>query len=148
MYRANNHPVTQQLDGGATVTKLCRDSSADRPQPYRRKAKPSDHGTGQQDPTTSQQAQCQAASPAIQMLYCGGRKRARQTHTQALANHGVAMKRRKLLLDALSEQEQLAKWIAARDLAPRAGPSARERMQRVLDNVRQRAVTEKAHGVM
>ena len=145
-YRANHHPVIVQLEGGAAITRLCRDSTAERPQPPRRRTKQTQKqtqpGADHQDPSASQPAECQAAS-AVSQARCRGRKRLQQINPQSLSSRGAKIKRRRLLLDALSEQEPIARWIAARDLA---GASAGERMQRIRDKVRQRAVTEVLTG--
>ena len=44
-------------------------------------------------------------------------------------------KKRRKLRDDLLDQEQLARWIAARDLAPSTGATAAQRIERIRERV-------------
>ena len=134
-HRANNHKVAHLIEGGAMVTKICRDSTADS-RPRGSKDKPpansasTSASSGPAMPTTSAAPVQTAArrNPARGTKRCSppeltasiaGR---RKTH--------AAMRQQKLRLELL-EQEQVARWVASRDLAANSGPTAQERIERL-----------------
>jgi hypothetical protein len=128
---ANNHSVTQLVDGGATKEMVYRDSTAERP--TFRKRKPT-RITG--DVEERHLPAASAASPQTE-LEEPRPWRAKLTCTRPqsqLASDRARTAKRKALETAESLKEQaddktrVARWIASRRLNPSANQPAAERM--------------------
>ncbi len=155
-HRVNNCRASQILDGGATVTKLLRDSTAERqpraPGHRRRRQQPSADPApslpsgpppapllgerltaAANQPRTSADARVTAPGLIADDRYAfGGRKR-KCSSSVDLAAQVRACKRATLtaqhqLREDLVEQQQVASWVATRHLVPQKGPSAQERL--------------------
>ena len=127
-YRANHHEISEVIDGGAIVTRRIRDSTAEQRQPFRRAKTVSG---------STQQLEMPAPAPVRSLVCmtprsCRGAKHGSR-HRKAVSIT-IAKKKSKLRED-LVEQEQVARWIATRDLAPRRGATADERIQRIRNKV-------------
>ena len=61
--------------------------------------------------------------------------RAKPSSRHRRAIEEVTAKRRRKNREDLLEQEQTARWLSTRELAPSSGDTAAERMQRIRDKV-------------
>jgi anti-sigma28 factor (negative regulator of flagellin synthesis) len=153
-HRANNHKVTHLIDGGATVTRVCRDSNAEKQQPRLFKVRPpassvSTSASGGPAPPASSTAPAPfvAATTGAHLMEPNvddhrfptqGTKRRRPpvpNSRNQTSTSRAAMQQRQLHLE-LQEQEQVAQWVASRDLAVSSGPTAQERIERIRQRLR------------
>ena len=69
------------------------------------------------------------------------RKRPAEDTWQSVTRRRIcAAQRQQQLRQELIEQEQLARWISSRALAPSKGPTAKERLDAIRERLRNRAV--------
>ena len=140
-HRANNHQVTHLVDGGVTVTRVCRDSSAERQRPRFFKVRLPASSTKTSDSNGPAQS---TSSIAPAPLGAGSRsargtKRCRPpepTASTVSRRKTLAAKQQWQLHQDLQEQEQIARCIASRELAVRSGPTAQERIERLRQRLR------------
>ena len=140
-HRANNHKVSHLTDGGAMVTRICRDSTAESQRPRCSKVKPPPSSAS----TPASSGPTEQATPAAPAQFATGSNPARGTKrcsplelTASIAGRRkahAAMRQQQLRLD-LQEQEQVARWVASRDLTASSGPTAQERMERLRQRLR------------
>lgn len=140
-HRANHHKVTQMVDGGTTVTKVCRDSTAERQQPRFFKARPPKPRVEASSSSSALQPLACSAAPAHRDSVNRGEKRPRAAETDSAAvgrRHSQAVKQKMQLRQDLQEQEQVARWVASRELVASSGPTARERLERLRQRLQDR----------
>ena len=159
-HRANNHKVTGLDEGGAITTKTARDSTA---QSQRRSPQ---CGLGNPNATQGRSSSGErltatanhhsfaisslpgrVTAPVLHegALHAAGQKRKGNFGTnvaaQALARKRGRIMAHSTLREDANEQQLLAKWIATRDLAPHAGPSAQQRLDELRARLKARAAT-------
>ena len=153
-HSANNHYVPIVDESGATVVKVVRDSTAQRPFKTRRDVGPSTLGAERLTAIASHgeiasNTDAQMTAPWLPTTGSGAPRNSlkRKASVSGMASRARSCKRaalaaKHLLREDVLEQEQLASWISTRELAPSAGPSAQER----LDALRSRIRCRKADG--
>ncbi len=143
-HAANNFVASFVADGGATVTKTLRDSTADRPRyaTARKRKVPSVGAPAVVDAAPARPSDLADSFSSMATADDGRALQRRRVgrHATALASSapGAARarqnKRRALcaaeeLREAATEEAGVARWLAAASLHPRVGPPAAERLQ-------------------
>ena len=137
------------IDGGAEVNRTIRDSTAERQQPRHFRVRQTSQAVEQSHATSigampvCDAATVQESSDTKRRKTTSHAKIAMTTSTNVNKRKRVDIERRELLKRDLSEQEQVARWVATRSLAPTSGPSAQERLaglrQRLRDKQSERS---------
>ena len=143
-HSANNHKVDQMIEGGAVVTRVCRDSTAERQRPRFFKAAPptAKKKSGHLQTAACPEA-CLAGTPPPATASRGTKRTFAEETTSAAARQkrARAAKKKLQLRQGLEEQEQVARWVASRELAAAGGPTAQERIERLRQRLRDKQPT-------
>jgi hypothetical protein len=143
-HSANNHKVDQMIEGGAVVTRVCRDSTAERQRPRFFKAAPptAKKKSGHLQTAACPEA-CLAGTPPPATASRGTKRTFAEETTSAAARQkrARAAKKKLQLRQGLEEQEQVARWVASRELAAAGGPTAQERIERLKQRLRDKQPT-------
>ena len=131
---ANHHKVTVTKDDGQTVVKTLRDSTAGQQQPRKFRVRPALETpvvTAPSSVATNSQGTMVRKRPLGGL---GIHQSARLP--SAKRSKGTAAKHLDALRQELLMQEQLAQWVATRELVPSSGPSASLRMEQMRQRLR------------
>ena len=126
-HAANHYSRSEIVDGGATVTRIMRDSTAERPSKFR-KAEPKKQASLLDDACVATAIEATASGTAIAVPSCKpARMRPIPANTSRMRKRSAAALAHQQQEDAAGET-RVAEWIHRVELRPADGPSAADRI--------------------